>query len=65
MAIIRVFSRNIFNRIRNVKREEIRNIKERIAMNRMEGIARIPSTVSNIKIACHNDDIVNVDFSIL
>jgi len=65
MAIVRVSSRNIFNRIRNIKRKEIRNVKERIAINGMEGIARIPSTVSNIKVACHDDVIVNVGFSIL
>ena len=34
-------------------------------MNGMERIARIPSTVSNIKVACHDDDIVDASFSIL
>ena len=65
MVIVRVSSRNIFNRIRNIKRKEIRNVKERIAINGMERIAEIPSTVSNIKVACHDDDIVNAGLSIL
>ena len=65
MVIVRVSSRNIFNRIRNIKRKGIRNVKERIAMNGMERIARILSTVSNIKVICHNDDIMNAGLSIL
>ena len=65
MIIIRVSSRNVFNRIGNVKRKGIRNVKERITMNGMERITGIPSTVSNIKVTCHNDDIVNTGLSIL
>ena len=65
MIIIRVSSRNIFNRIRNVKRKGIRNVKERITMNGMERIAGISSTISNIKVACYDDDIVNAGLSII
>ena len=65
MVIVRVSSRNIFNRIRNIKRKGIRNIKERIAINEMERIAGILFTVSNIKVICHNDDIMNAGLSIL
>ena len=65
MVIVRISSRNVFNRIRNVKRKGIRNVKERITMNGMERIARIPSTVFNIKVTCYNDDIVNAGLSIL
>ena len=65
MVIVRVSSKNIFNRIRNVKKKGIRNVKERIAINRMERINGILSTVSNIKVICHDDDIVNAGLSIL
>jgi len=46
-------------------REKESEVKERIAINRMEWIAGIPYTVSNIKVACYDDDIVNAGLSIL
>jgi len=34
-------------------------------MDRMVLVVRIPQTVPNIEITCHDQDIVDVDFSIL
>ena len=65
MVIVRKSSRNIFNRIRNVQRKGVCNVKKRTTMNRMKWIIEILSTVSNIKITCHDDDIVNAGLSIL
>ena len=65
MVIVRVSSKNIFHRIRNIKKKGIRNVKERITINEMERIDGILSTVSNIKVICHDDDIVNTGLSIL
>jgi len=41
------------------------NVKKRIIMTRVKWKIRIPDTISDIEIICHNDNVVNVGLSIL
>ena len=45
--------------------KSVSNFKNSIFIRRVKRITQILQTVSNIKVSSHNEDIVNVDFSIL
>ena len=45
--------------------KRVSNFKKSIFMRRVVQVVRVPTTISNIKVTSHNEDIVDIDFSIL
>ena len=65
LTVIRIPGEKKSSRSRNFWLKGISNIKKNIPIKKTVLKVRIPKTIPNIKITCHNEDIVEVNFSIL
>jgi len=50
---------------RQLQMKSVYNVKKSILVRRVKNIVCVSTTIPNIEVSCHNENIVDINFSIL